>query len=92
MHAAYDLVKITASDLRIWKKGKSRGKVALLLKLVLDEMPKRYRKFINYTKPQLVPIKGFEDKKVRGYEVVVEENKKVEEFIKSYIPFFILVK
>jgi hypothetical protein len=92
MHAAYDLVKITASDLHIFKRSKKRGKIALLLKLVLDEMPKKYRNFVNYTKPQLVPIRGFEDKKVRGYEVVVEENKKVEEFIKSYIPFFILIK
>lgn len=92
MGSAYELITITPHDLFMFEKHGEKSKVGLILKLVLDELPSKLRQYVRFINPYLKPIKGFEDEKVRGYEIVVEEHKEIEQFVQDFVPFFILKK
>ncbi len=92
MKSPYNLVTVPRYDIALYKKNPAYGKVGKVFNLVLDELPKelsKHRKFIN---PKLKPIEGFEDAKVKGFEVVIKENSDVEKFVRKFIPFFIMKK
>ena len=91
MNSLYDLITITSKDLRLYQK-KRKGKIGIILSIVLEELPASLQPLKEYTLPYLKPIRGFEDKNVRGYTVRIKEHKEIEGFIKKYVPFFILKK
>jgi hypothetical protein len=92
MSSPYDLLKITSLDLKLYKKDSSRSKIGIVINLVLAEIPKKLKPHLSFITPRLKEVEGFEDKKVKGFEVVIEGNEKIERFVKSYIPFFIMEK
>lgn len=92
LNSPYDLITIKTKDIIQFEDGNKQSRIWILLKLVLDEMPQKLAKYRDFIDPYLVPIEGFEDRKVCGYEVKIDENEKVEFFVKQYIPFFILIK
>lgn len=92
MGSPYDLIKITAHDLVSFKKDAPRSKIGIILNLVYEELPLKLRPSIQFITPYLRPIEGFTDNNIQGYEVVISENKKIEKFVREFIPFFILEK
>jgi hypothetical protein len=92
MDSSFDLITITPSDLKQYKMGNKRSKISLILQIVLDELPDSYKLASETPITNLIPIEGFEDEVVRGYEVEIKNNKVAEEFVRLYIPFFILKK
>lgn len=92
MNSPYDLVRITAQDLKDFVKNPEKGKVGAVLKLVLDELPYKLRIYTRFITPTLKPIRGFEDRFVKGYEIKIKENREIEMFVRRYIPFFLLRK
>ncbi|MBN2016421.1 hypothetical protein JW766_06360 [Candidatus Dojkabacteria bacterium] len=92
MYSPYDLLKITENDLHTFKNNSKRGKVRKILNLVLNELPPHLKRQVKFTKPNLKPVRGFEDDKVKGYEIIIKNHKEIESFVRSYVPFFIMEK
>jgi hypothetical protein len=92
MGSPYDLITITPYDLFMFEKNGEKSRIGLILKLIMDELPSKLRPYAQFVSPYLKPIKGFEDEKVRGYEIVVEEHEEIEKFVQEFVPFFILKK
>jgi len=92
MGSPYDLIKITAHDLASFKKDAPRSKIGIILNLVYEELPLKLKHSIKFINTHLRQIEGFEDNTIQGYEVVISENKKIEKFVREFIPFFILEK
>jgi hypothetical protein len=88
----YDLITITQRDLDQFVHKSKGGKIHMLLNLVLEDLPKSLKKRKDFIRIELQQIEGFEDKNVKGYEVLTVGDKDIGEFIQSYIPFFILKK
>ena len=92
MSKSTNLITISRQDLDAFELNSSKSKIGKLLTLVLSELPQEFTDKQSDIYPYLSQIEGFEDDKVRGYEVKVAGEGDVEKFIKSYIPFFILEK
>lgn len=92
MFSAYNLLTISKYDLITFKDNPEKGRVGVILNLIYDEMPLNLKKYARFITPYLIPIEGFEDQNVKGYELNIVGNKKIESFVRKYIPFFILRK
>jgi len=92
MSSAYDLIYITKEDIDIYEINPYKSKIGILIQLVLSELPKPLQQYKKFIAPFLIPIEGFEDEKVKGFELVIKENREIEQFMHQYIPFFILKK
>ena len=54
---------------------------------------KKVEEFLNYFGSSCLPILyGIEDKEIKGYEITIRGNKRIERFVKDYIPFILLKK
>lgn len=92
MRSPYDLITVTEGDLEAFECDAETSKIGTLIQLVLDDAPSKLKPFIRFVNPYLKSIYGFEDCRVKGYRVVIDENKAVEKYVRSFIPFFILRK
>lgn len=92
MSSPYDLITITLKDLEVFEKSWERSKIGIILHIIFDELPEHLKKEIPFLFPSLQPIEGFEDEHVRGYEISIVQNGEIEDFVRDYVPFFILKK
>jgi len=92
MDSPYDLVTISKVDFDRFQNDPFSGKIGSILHLVFDELPKDLKQCAKFTDPHLRPIEGFEDKEIKGYEITIRGNKRIERFVKDYIPFILLKK
>lgn len=92
MPSGYDLVIINSVDLEMFKQDARKSKIGTLIELVLEEVPQELKFASRFVTPYIREIEGFEDDTLKGFEICVDENKEVEEFIRGFIPFLILRK
>jgi len=92
MFSPYNLLTISKYDLITFQDNPEKGRVGVILNMIFDELPFKLRKYARFITPCLNPIEGFEDQNVKGYELNIVGNKKIESFVRKYIPFFILRK
>ena len=92
MYSPYDLITITKVDLNEFQDDPFSGKIGSILNLVFDELPKDLKQYAKFTDPHLKPIQGFEDNNIKGYEIIIRGNTRIERFVRDYIPFVILKK
>lgn len=92
MGTVYDLLYITKKDKLLYEKNPFKSRIGLLVELVLNELPPHLKKLKGFICPYLEPIEGFEDEFVQGFELVIKENRDIEQFVRSYIPFLIMKK
>ncbi|MBU0975234.1 MAG: hypothetical protein ABIE03_06370 [Patescibacteria group bacterium] len=92
MKSPYDLITISFEDLEAFEANENKGKVWLILSLVLDELPKNLKGKAGFIAPTLTPIPGFRDEHVQGLEVSIKESSEIEKFVREFVPFFILRK
>ena len=92
MSDPYDLITITKSDLNRYERDSRNNKISLIISLILSELPEKRKDKSKFLEPTLKPIPGFEDQHIKGYEVCICQNFKIEQFVRSYLPFFILRK
>jgi len=92
MDSPYDLITINKFDFKVFRNDPFTGKIGSLLNLVFEELPTKLKQYAKFTDPRLKPIPGFEDEEIKGYEIIILGNKRIEEFVRDYIPFIILNK
>ncbi len=92
MSSPYDLITVSPKDLSQFEEEMEKSRIGKLIILVLRELPGKFKCYQRSVAPYLKAIEGFEDQNVKGYEVVIEESREIERFVRSYIPFFILKK
>ena len=92
MNSPYDLITISRKDLLKFKEGQGKNKVQVILNLIFEDMPRKVHLESKFVNPKIVPIEGFEDDNVIGYKIIVEENKRIENYISKFIPFLLLKK
>ena len=92
MSDPYDLITITKSDLSRYERASTNNKISLIINLILSELPEKLKGKSKFIEPTLKPIPGFEDQYIKGYEVCICQNFRIEQFVRRYLPFFILRK
>ena len=92
MEDPYDLVRITPYDFKMYKKDAPNSKIGVILSLVFNELPIKLKPHTEFITHHLRPIRGFEDKDVKGYEIVIEGSAEIDKFVKRYVSFFLLMK
>lgn len=92
MASPYEIITLSRSDLFDFECDPPNSKVGLILSLVLEELPQHLHSAVKYVFPYLEPIEGFEDEKVKGFQVSIDEDKRIEKFVRDYLPFFIMRK
>ncbi|MDD3648369.1 MAG: hypothetical protein PHS44_07795 [Candidatus Dojkabacteria bacterium] len=92
MKSPYDIITISFRDLEAFEANDRGCKVWIILKLVLEELPSKLKSRAGFISPILTPIHGFKDDKVQGLEITIRENRKIESFVREFVPFFILIR
>lgn len=92
MDSPYDLITVNKNDFDRFQSDPFSGKIGSILHLVFDELPKNLKQYAKFTDPCLKPIQGFEDNNIKGYEITIKGNKRIEKFVRDYIPFILLKK
>ncbi len=92
MDSPYDLITVNQVDFDRFQSDPFSGKIGSILNLVFDELPKNLKPYAKFTDPCLQPIQGFEDNDIKGYEITIRGNKRIERFVRDYIPFILLKK
>lgn len=87
-----DLITLTDYDVVEFECKRSDGRVWSMLNIILEELPNDLKQKADAVEPSLKPITGFEDEKIKGYEIIFNGSKEIENFVKEYIPFFIVKK
>lgn len=92
METPYDLLYITKHDYSLFQKKTRKNKIQRVLNIVSNHLPENLKSPFKFAIIYLKPIDGFEDKEIKGYEVCVKGDEKVEKFIRNYVPFFLMRK
>jgi hypothetical protein len=92
MNTFYELLTISPAEYQEIKKDIFTGKIGVLLSMIIEEVPKRLKHEIKCMESRFAPIYGFEDDSIKGYKIIIDSSKKLEEFIQMYIPFIMVRK